>query len=195
MGQFYGWERPLWFGSPEEPKPTFGTPDWFENVRREVMAAHRKAAVFDGSPFGKIEVTGPDAAAFLQQVCANDMDRPPGSAIYTPMLNERGTYESDIIAHRLAEDRYRLFTGAGAIRKDLAWLRRHAEGFDVTLADVHGNLRRARPDGSGLRPDRRATGGARTQRPRLFPDRQRADRRIVRCAARTCPMSAKPAGR
>ena len=139
MGQFYGWERPLWFGSPEEPKPTFGTPDWFENVRREVMAAHRKAAVFDGSPFGKIEVAGPDAAAFLQQVCANDMDRPPGSAIYTPMLNERGTYESDITAHRLAEDRYRLFTGAGAIRKDLAWLRRHAEGFDVTLADVHGN--------------------------------------------------------
>ena len=136
MGQFYGWERPLWFGSPEEPKPTFGTPDWFENVRREVMAAHRKAAVFDGSPFGKIEITGPDAAAFLQQVCANDVDRPPGSAIYTPMLNERGTYESDITAHRLAEDRYRLFTGAGAIRKDLAWLRRHAEGFDVTVADV-----------------------------------------------------------
>ena len=99
------------------------------------MAAHRKAAVFDGSPFGKIEITGPDAAAFLQQVCANDVDRPPGSAIYTPMLNDRGTYESDITAHRLAEDRYRLFTGAGAIRKDLAWLRRHAEGFDVTLAD------------------------------------------------------------
>ena len=135
MGQFYGWERPLWFGSPEEPMPTFGTPDWFENVRREVMAAHRKAAVFDGSPFGKIEVAGPDALAFLQHVCANVMDRSPGSAIYTPVLNERGTYESDITAHRLAEDRYRLFTGAAAIRKDMAWLRRHAEGFDVTLAD------------------------------------------------------------
>ena len=36
---------------------------------------------------------------------------------------------------RIAEDRYRLFTGAAAIRKDMAWLRRHAEGFDVTLAD------------------------------------------------------------
>ena len=136
MGQFYGWERPLWFGSPEEPMPTFGTPDWFENVRREVMAAHRKAAVFDGSPLGKIEVAGPDAAAFLQHVCANDMDRPPGSAIYTPVLNDRGTYESDITAHRLAEDRYRLFTGAGAIRKDMAWLRRHAGPFDIALADA-----------------------------------------------------------
>ena len=65
-------------------------------------------------------MTGPDAEAFLQQVCANDMDRPPGSAVYTPLLNERGTCESDITAQRLAQDRYRLFTGAAAIRRDLA---------------------------------------------------------------------------
>ncbi|MYA43021.1 MAG: aminomethyl transferase family protein, partial [Gemmatimonadetes bacterium] len=74
--------------------------------------------------------------AFLQHVCANDMDRPPGSAVYTPVLNERGTYESDITAQRLADDRYRLFTGAAAIRRDMAWLRRHAGNFDVRLADV-----------------------------------------------------------
>ena len=136
MGQFYGWERPLWFGSPAEPEPTFGKPGWFETVRSEVMAAHRGAAVFDGSPFGKIEVAGPDAAAFLQHVCANDLDRPPGSAVYTPVLNARGTYESDITAQRHAEDRYRLFTGAAAIRRDMAWLRRHAGPFEVTLTDV-----------------------------------------------------------
>ena len=136
MGQVYGWERPLWFGAPAEPKPTFGRPDWFETVRREVMAAHRGAAVFDGSPFGKIEVAGPDAEAFLQHVCANDMDRPLGSAVYTPVLNARGTYESDITAQRFAEGRYRLFTGAAAIRRDLAWLRRHVADHDVALADV-----------------------------------------------------------
>ena len=135
-GQVYGWERPLWFGAPTEPEPTFGKPDWFDTVKGEVMAAHRAAAVFDGSPFGKIEVEGPDAEAFMQHVCANDMDRPPGSAVYTPVLNERGTYESDITAQRLSGDRYRLFTGAAAIRRDMAWLRRHAGNFDVRLADV-----------------------------------------------------------
>ena len=135
-GQVYGWERPLWFGAPAQPETTFGTPDWFETVKGEVMAAHRSAAVFDGSPFGKIEVAGPDAEAFLQHVCANDMDRPAGSAVYTPVLNERGTYETDITAQRLAADRYRLFTGAAAIRRDLAWLRRRAGNFDVTLTDV-----------------------------------------------------------
>jgi len=135
FGQFYGWERPLYFGKTAEPTLRFDRPDWFENVRAEVMAAHEGAAIFDASPFGKIEVEGKDAEAFLLRVCAGYMARPPGSVIYTAILNERGTFESDITAQRLAPDHYRLFVGTAAIRRDLAWLRRHAEGFDVTITD------------------------------------------------------------
>lgn len=135
MGQVYGWERPLYFGKTCEPRMTFDRPDWFETVRAEVMAAHEKAVIFDASPFGKIEVTGPDACAFLQRVCMRNMDRPPHTAIYTAVLNARGTYESDITAHRIAPDHYRLFVGTNAIKRDLAWLRRHMDGFDVTLTD------------------------------------------------------------
>ncbi len=136
MGQFYGWERPLYFGKTAEPVLRFGRPDWFQAVRGEVMAAHERAAVFDLSPFGKIEVEGPGAEAFLQHVCATDMARAPGAAIYTAVLNARGTYESDLTAQRLSADRYRLFTGAAAIARDLARFRRHAESFDVGLRDV-----------------------------------------------------------
>ncbi|MEQ9695624.1 FAD-dependent oxidoreductase [Shimia sp. SDUM112013] len=135
MGQFYGWERPLYFGKTKDPRLTFERPDWFENVRAEVMAAHESAAIFDASPFGKIEVQGPDAEAFLLHSCAGFMGRAPGSVIYTSVLNERGTFESDITAQRIAQDHYRLFVGTAAIKRDLAWFRRHAEGFDVTLAD------------------------------------------------------------
>ena len=71
----------------------------------------------------------------MLKTCAGYMGRKPGSAIYTAVLNERGTFESDITAHRIAEDHYRLFVGTGAIKRDLAWFRRHAEGFDVTLTD------------------------------------------------------------
>ncbi|OBY25325.1 GcvT family protein [Leisingera sp. JC1] len=133
--QVYGWERPLYFGKAGEPRMTFGRPDWFGNVKAEVMAAHEKAAIFDASPFGKIEVQGPDAEAFLQKTCASNMAKAPGSAIYTAVLNARGTYESDITAHRIADDHYRLFVGTNAIKRDFAWFKRHAEGFDVTLAD------------------------------------------------------------
>ncbi len=135
FGQFYGWERPLYFGKTTEPRMTFDRPAWFENVRAEVQAAHESAAIFDASPFGKIEVTGPDAEAFLLKTCAGYMARKPGSVIYTSVLNERGTFESDITAQRIAEDHYRLFIGTNAIKRDLAWFVRAADEFDVTLED------------------------------------------------------------
>ncbi|WP_417806741.1 GcvT family protein [Thioclava sp.] len=136
MGQFYGWERPLYFNKTAEPVLGFGRPDWFEKVRAEVMAAHTKAAIFDASPFGKIDVEGADTEAFLKTVCAGQMGRAPGSVIYTAMLNDRGTFESDLTAQRIRDDLYRLFVGTTAIKRDLAWLTRHSEGFDVTLSDT-----------------------------------------------------------
>jgi len=135
LGQFYGWERPLYFGKTNGPVLRFDRPDWFENVRAEVMAAHERAAIFDASPFGKIEVEGPDAEIFLLHVCAGHMERAPGSVIYTAMLNERGTFESDLTAQRIAQDHYRLFVGTTAIKRDLSWLRRHSQDYNVTLTD------------------------------------------------------------
>lgn len=136
MGQVYGWERPLYFGKNTEPRMTFAQPDWHENVAAEVHAAHTKAAIFDASPFGKIDVEGPDAEAFLLHVCAGYMARKPGSVIYTAMLNARGTFVSDMTAQRISDTLYRLFTGTNAIKRDLTWLKRHADGFDVTLIDT-----------------------------------------------------------
>ena len=136
MGQFYGWERPLYFGAVREPLLRFSRPDWFDNIGAEVMAAHREAAVFDSSPFGKIDVVGADAEAFLLRVCAGHIGRAPGRVIYTAMLNENGSYESDMTVQRIAGDRYRLFVGAASVKRDFAWLRRHAGGFDINLTDV-----------------------------------------------------------
>ena len=136
MGQTYGWERPLYFGAEAAPEMTFEKPDWFENVRAEVKAAHERAAIFDASSFGKIDVQGADAERFLQYMCAGNMAKPAGSAIYSAVLNARGTYESDITAQRLSTDHYRLFVGTNAIQRDMAWFQRHSDGFDVTLVDT-----------------------------------------------------------
>lgn len=125
FGQVAGFERPLYFRAEAEPRLTFGRPDWFEQVGAEVAQAHRGAAIFDQSTFGKISVTGPDAEAFLERICSNRMDRPPGRVAYTLMLNPRGGIESDLTVHRLAEESYRLFVGTAALKRDLAWLKRH----------------------------------------------------------------------
>jgi len=136
MGQFYGFERPLYFGKTAEPKMTFDRPDWHDNVAAEVHAATTKAAIFDASPFGKIDVTGPDAEAFLLKTCAGYMSRKPGSVIYTSVLNDQGTFLSDITAQRIADDHYRLFVGTNAIKRDLAHFIRASDGFNVTLEDT-----------------------------------------------------------
>lgn len=136
FGQVYGWERPLYFAAGTEPRLTFGRPVWFEQVGREVAQAHEAAAIFDQSTFGKIRVQGADAERFLNRVCANDMRRAPGRAIYTAMLNARGGFESDLTALRLDDDTYRLYVGTAAVKRDMAWLQRHlSEGERVTLAD------------------------------------------------------------
>jgi len=105
-------------------------------VGREVKAAHSRAAIFDLSTFGKIRVSGADAEKFLNRICANDMSKPPGSAIYTAMLNHQGGYESDLTAFRLGDNDYRLFVGTDAPKRDMAWLHRHkAIDERVTIRD------------------------------------------------------------
>jgi len=135
FGQAYGWERPLYFGKAAEPELSFGRPAWFGPVGAEVERAHTGAAIFDQSSFGKIEVEGPDAETFLDRICANDMTRAPGRAVYTGMLNPRGGYESDVTAQRIRSDLYRIFTGTAAIRRDLGWLHRHLDGARISLRD------------------------------------------------------------
>jgi glycine cleavage system aminomethyltransferase T len=140
FGQTFGWERPLYFHKAAEPNLTFGRPAWFDPVGGEVAQAHSGAAIFDQSSFGKIEVEGPDAERYLNRVCANDMTRLPGRAIYTGMLNPRGGYESDVTVLRIRDDLYRIYTGSAAIRRDMGWLRRHLECERVSFRDVTGDF-------------------------------------------------------
>ncbi|MBX2885439.1 MAG: FAD-dependent oxidoreductase [Granulosicoccus sp.] len=136
MGQFYGWERPLYFNAMKNPRPTFDRPDYHELVHAEVQAAHTQAGVFDLSSFGKLDVIGKDAQALLMQICAGYVDRAPGSVVYSAVLNSAGTFESDLTVQRMTENHYRLFTGTNALKRDKAWFERHAEGFDVEIYDV-----------------------------------------------------------
>ena len=136
FGQVYGFERPLYFAASGEPALTFAKPAWFDQVGREVEQAHRHAALFDQSTFGKIRVAGRDAGSYLNRVCTNDMSRPAGRAVYTLLLNERGGIESDLVALRLTNDSYRLFVGTTAIKRDMAWLQRRLfPGEAVSLED------------------------------------------------------------
>ncbi|GAA3107821.1 GcvT family protein [Streptosporangium carneum] len=102
---------------------------WSSAIRAECLATRDAAGLFDQTSFSKLEVSGDRALEGLQWVCAGQLDRPPGSVVYTQLLNDRGGVEADLTVTRLAEDRFRLVTGTAFGVHDAAWLRRH--GLDV----------------------------------------------------------------
>jgi 4-methylaminobutanoate oxidase (formaldehyde-forming) len=145
FGEKSGWERANWFRSNEDPAHEERRPrgwageHWSTAIVTEHLACRERAALFDESSFAKLEVSGPDAPAFLQRICANDVDRETGSVIYTQMLNRRGGIESDLTVTRLDEDRFRLVIGTAFGNHDLAWIRKQL-GTDerVDVRDVTG---------------------------------------------------------
>jgi aminomethyltransferase len=117
---FAGWEMPVQYAG----------------VREEHLAVRGRAGVFDVSHMGEVETRGPGAQAFLQRMLSNDVAAiAVGGAQYSVLCREDGGVLDDLFTYRLAEDRYLTVTNAANHAKDLAWLRAHADGFDVELVD------------------------------------------------------------
>jgi len=143
FGEKSGWERANWF----EPNAARGDEslrprgwageNWSPAIHAEAVAARERAALFDETSFAKIEVSGRNAAGFLQRMCANDVDRPVGSVTYTQMLNSRGGIECDFTVTRLGEHRFRIVTGTAFGNHDIGWIRSHMpHDGTVEVADV-----------------------------------------------------------
>ena len=80
-------------------------------VTRECRAVRNAVGIFDATTLGKIEVVGPDAAAFLDRLYPNDLTRLGiGRCRYGVLLNEAGYVMDDGIVARLAQDRFHVTT-------------------------------------------------------------------------------------
>lgn len=109
----YGeWQRPAYYGENRE-----------EAILAEVKATRETAGIFDGSPLGKIEVKGPDAADFLNRMYLNTVDTLAiGKVRYGLMLNENGVVIDDGVFARLSDDHFLVNTSSGAAERIAAWL-------------------------------------------------------------------------
>ena len=139
FGVVAGWERANWFATAGvEPRYvyTYGRPSWFPCAAAEHRAVREAVGIFDQSSLAKLLVQGPDAAAALQRLCANDVDVAPGRIVYTQMLNARGGIECDLTVTRLADDAYLVVTIAASATHDADWIRRGLDGARVSLTDV-----------------------------------------------------------
>ena len=139
FGEVAGNERANWFAKPgqaREYRYSWGRQNWFDNQREEHFAVRNGVGLFDMSSFGKIRVEGRDACAFLQRLCANDVDAEPGRIVYTQMLNAGGGIESDLTVTRLSETAFFLVVPGATLQRDLAWLRRHLQDEFVVITDM-----------------------------------------------------------
>ncbi|WP_027160528.1 FAD-dependent oxidoreductase [Mesorhizobium sp. WSM1293] len=139
FGEVAGWERANWFareGQEREYRYSWKRQNWFDNQREEHLAVRNGVGLFDMTSFGKIRVEGRDACAFLQRLCANDMEVAPGKIVYTQMLNQRGGIESDLTVSRLSETAFFLVVPGATLQRDLAWLRKHVADEFVVVTDV-----------------------------------------------------------
>ena len=147
FGEKAGWERANWFRSNEDPEYASLRPrgwageHWSTAIAAEHVATRERAGLFDETSFAKIEVSGAQACAFLQRICANDVDVVDGRVVYTQMLNRRGGIKCDLTVTRLAPERFRIVTGTASGSLDLAWIARHLEpGGGVEIRDVTSSL-------------------------------------------------------
>ena len=139
FGEMAGWERANWFafdGQEREYRYDWKGQNWFENHRAEHMAVREGVGLFDMTSFGKIRVEGRDSLAYLQRLCAADMDVEPGKIVYTQMLNNRGGIECDLTVTRLSETAFFLVVPGATLQRDLAWLRRHLGDEFVVITDI-----------------------------------------------------------
>jgi glycine cleavage system aminomethyltransferase T/glycine/D-amino acid oxidase-like deaminating enzyme len=152
LGAFFveaaGWERPLWYESNAPLLEEYGDRVmprehewdarwWSPIINAEHLTMRDRAGVIDLSAFAIFEVVGPGALDAVQGIVVSQADVPVGRVVYTPVLDERGGFRSDLTIMRLAHDRFRVVTGGAHGMVDRKWFAdRMPKDGTAVVADV-----------------------------------------------------------
>ncbi len=141
FAETFGWEQAKWFAAAGvEERYSFRRTNWFAPVAEECRAVRERVGVLDLSSFAKFDVTGRDAAAFLDRIIANRVPQRNGRIALAHALTELGGIECEFTVTRLDESRFYLLSAAVAQIHDYDWLVQHKdEAEDVTVEDVTGD--------------------------------------------------------
>ncbi|MGE5516783.1 MAG: 2Fe-2S iron-sulfur cluster-binding protein [Bacteroidota bacterium] len=99
------WMRPAYYGADAEAA-----------IQAEIQAARTGVGMIDVSTLGKLEVRGPDAAAFLERIYTWTYDKlPVGRVRYALMLDETGIIIDDGVAARLHQQHFYVTATTGGV--------------------------------------------------------------------------------
>ncbi|GFE64288.1 GcvT family protein [Litoreibacter roseus] len=136
-GQQYGLEVVNYFAAEGEPRyetPSFRRSNAFDATAREVAAVRSGVGINELQNFGKYEVTGENARAWLDRVMAGRIPQ-PGRLSLTPMLSDRGRLIGDFTVSCLSDHHFQLTASYGAQAYHLRWFEQQASP-GVTVRNV-----------------------------------------------------------
>ncbi|MGB7537394.1 MAG: glycine cleavage system aminomethyltransferase GcvT [Anaerolineales bacterium] len=116
-------------GAKMVPFASWDMPVWYSSVMDEHLAVRNAAGLFDVAHMGVWDASGPDACAFLDSVCANEVAAlAPGESLYSHLLDPDGKVIDDLMIYRRGADNYLIVVNASNDDKDWAWVNAVREG-------------------------------------------------------------------
>jgi dimethylglycine dehydrogenase len=138
FGVVWGMETPQYF-APGQPDfveaPSLKRSNAFALVAAEVAATRGAAGLLDTGVYGRYEVAGPGAAAWLDRLLASRLPE-PGRVRLAPMLSPAGRLLGDLSVTRLADDRFWLVGSYYLQEWHLRWFREQLPASGVTLENL-----------------------------------------------------------
>ena len=108
-------------------------PVQYTGILDEHKAVRETCGIFDISHMGQFTVAGDSAAAWLNSMLTNDINKlNVGQGQYSVMLNDRAGVIDDLILYRMEPETFFVVVNASKIDEDFAWLSAH-QPAGVTL--------------------------------------------------------------
>lgn len=122
---FAGWEMPV----------------QFEGIIPEHEAVRKAAGLFDVSHMGEVEIKGPQALDYVNNLITNDVSLiENGQIAYSMMCYPDGGIVDDLLAYRYSADNFLLVINASNIDKDVKWMLDNKGDFDVNIQNISDNV-------------------------------------------------------
>jgi glycine cleavage system aminomethyltransferase T/glycine/D-amino acid oxidase-like deaminating enzyme len=147
LGAFFfetaGWERPHWYESNAGLLDEYGDAVmprehewdsrwWSPIINAEHLRMREAAGVVDLTAFQVLDIEGPGALDTVQGTCVAQCDVAVGKVVYTPVLEARGGFLSDLTVMRLGDDHFRVVTGGAHGMVDRKWFTDHLPSDGAT---------------------------------------------------------------
>ncbi len=147
-------DKHLALGALMTPFAGFDMPIQYTNIIDEHNAVRNACGVFDVSHMGEVIVSGAEAEKFVNYIFTNDIkDAPNGKVYYGMMCYEDGGTVDDLLVYKIEHNNFFLVINAANIEKDVEWMQKQAENFNILLchkSDYFGQLAVQGPDAEAV---------------------------------------------